>query len=521
MDSPKTATANWKTQYLVTYNANAPVTLPSDEWVDSGQSATGIFPSDEIQGSTKYVYQSDDRPAAITSPTTITAMYRTQYLVTYAANALVTLPADEWVDDGQPATGVFPAVDAQGSTRYVYQSDDRPATITSPTTITATYQTQHYLTVTSPYGTTSGEGWYDDGTVTQAEVDPLVVTDPDGTQHLFTGWSDDASGITSPSNPITMDSPKTATANWIMIENSDTVSGWENRAISSVNAGDNVHLSFSNLMVDNITFSAAAGISNAQVVVKDLVGQPGSISIGPPNNPYGYFAVELVNFNSAMVSNIVLTFKVSKTWISANGIDEGTMTLNRWDSGSGTWTSYPAAKVGEDATYSYFSVSLPGFSFFSISGSTLPTPTAAPAVPTFRPPSYAPPAPAAAFTIFSLTITPRPAAPGDVITITFDVLNFGQVEGSGTIEMFMDGLPVATWNVTLAAGETRTISYNLTDVVGSHEILITGGAFDVRDGLSVRTPTPTGAGVDTVALGGSVVIAMLLLTLLFVVLRRK
>ena len=37
---------------------------------------------------------------------------------------------------------------------------------------------------------------------------------PIGTQYVFTGWSGDASGSSSPSNPIIMNGPKTATANW-------------------------------------------------------------------------------------------------------------------------------------------------------------------------------------------------------------------------------------------------------------------------------------------------------------------
>ncbi|MCP8304865.1 MAG: hypothetical protein H3Z50_05290 [archaeon] len=87
-------------------------------------------------------------------------------------------------------------------------------TPSTATTYTANYKTQYYLTVVSPYGTPGGMGWYDAGTTAYATVTPLIVPGPAGTQYVFTHWSDDASGTTSPSDPITMDGPKTATANW-------------------------------------------------------------------------------------------------------------------------------------------------------------------------------------------------------------------------------------------------------------------------------------------------------------------
>jgi len=83
-----------------------------------------------------------------------------------------------------------------------------------PITQTASWTHQYYLTVTSPHGTTSGEGWYNAGATAYAGVSPLTVPGPAGVRYVFTHWSGAASGTTSPSNPITMNAPKTATANW-------------------------------------------------------------------------------------------------------------------------------------------------------------------------------------------------------------------------------------------------------------------------------------------------------------------
>ena len=70
------------------------------------------------------------------------------------------------------------------------------------------------LTISSPYGTKIGEGTFAPGSSQFAAVTPLIVDGTPGVRHVFTGWSGDASGTTSPSNAIIMNGNKIATANW-------------------------------------------------------------------------------------------------------------------------------------------------------------------------------------------------------------------------------------------------------------------------------------------------------------------
>ena len=123
---------------------------------------------------------------------------------------------------GYPINGGWSSVPT--GTQYVFTgwSGDASGTTSSsnaiimngPETAIANWQTQYYLTVSSAYGTAGGAGWYNSGTSATATVTPLTVAGATGTQYVFTGWSGDASGTTSPSNAITMNGPKTAIANW-------------------------------------------------------------------------------------------------------------------------------------------------------------------------------------------------------------------------------------------------------------------------------------------------------------------
>jgi hypothetical protein len=80
-------------------------------------------------------------------------------------------------------------------------------------TVTACFSTQYYLTVISPHDTPGGSGWYEEGSIAYATLETRIVVE-NGVQYVFTGWSGDASGTSLTSNPIMMNGPKTAVANW-------------------------------------------------------------------------------------------------------------------------------------------------------------------------------------------------------------------------------------------------------------------------------------------------------------------
>ncbi len=64
------------------------------------------------------------------------------------------------------------------------------------------------------------------------------------------------------------------------------------------------------------------------------------------------------------VSSVTVTFKVSKSWASANGIDISTVTLQRY--ASNAWNALPTTLVNQDSSFYYFTAVSPGFSTFAI-----------------------------------------------------------------------------------------------------------------------------------------------------------
>jgi len=164
MNENKTAVANWKTEYYLTVTSPYDAPTPTSGWFEAGKSIT----------------------ASVTSPASGPA--GTRYLCT-----------------GWTGTGSVPPSGTGTSVTF---------TINAPSSITWTWKTQYYLMVSSAHGTTGGSGWYNAGDPAYATVTPLTVPGSTGTRYVFTYWSGDASGNTSPSNLITMNGPKTAVANW-------------------------------------------------------------------------------------------------------------------------------------------------------------------------------------------------------------------------------------------------------------------------------------------------------------------
>ena len=162
----------------------------------------------------------------ITGAITINPIYVHQYYL--AVISTYGSPSGSgWYDSGSTAYAGLNAGTVSGGvgTRYVFTIWGTDAsgtnyalsnaiTMNGPETATANWKTQYQLTVTSVYGTTSGAGWYDNGSTAYAIVASNIVSGGSGIQYVLTGWSGNSSGSGATSNGITMNAPKTATAFW-------------------------------------------------------------------------------------------------------------------------------------------------------------------------------------------------------------------------------------------------------------------------------------------------------------------
>jgi PKD repeat protein len=158
---------------------------------------------------------------------TITVVPKRYYLkVKTDPEGVTTIPGENWYSEGTQVALTAPdPVPVSTGVRYKFlywdvdgtQVDGNPITVVMNANHTATahYRLEYYLTVLSPFGTVGGEGWYPSGATAYATLDTGLIDHGNGTRRVFTSWSGDASGNNyAQSSPITMNSPKTAVANW-------------------------------------------------------------------------------------------------------------------------------------------------------------------------------------------------------------------------------------------------------------------------------------------------------------------
>jgi hypothetical protein len=227
---------NWKRQFYLTV-ASAYGSPSGSGWYDANATANAVLPTGTISSGNGVQriftgWNGDATGTGVTSndmvmngAKTATANWKTQYYLT-TSTAYGVAGGAGWYDSGTTATAVLSVGTVSGDTgvQYVFTGWGDNASGTGLTsnavvmneakTATANWKTQYYLTTSTAYGVAGGAGWYDSGASASATVSPSTITETAELRYAFASWSGDASGASSPSDAITMDSPKTAIANW-------------------------------------------------------------------------------------------------------------------------------------------------------------------------------------------------------------------------------------------------------------------------------------------------------------------
>ena len=238
MNGPKTAVANWKTQYFLTVESDHGTTS-GEGWKDAGTSAYAGLDTGVVSGGvgSRYLFtnwagdatgsdyaQSDS--ILMNSPKTAVATWKTQYYLTVISPHNSPMPTSSWFDAGTHITAsvTSPTFEPAG-TRHICTgwigTGSLPAsgtttsvafTIDEPSTLTWNWKSQHYLTVRSnPSGLEPilGEGWYD-----ESESVNLAAPYFFGFEFLYWDLDGVSQGDDIKQIAVDMNGPHNATANY-------------------------------------------------------------------------------------------------------------------------------------------------------------------------------------------------------------------------------------------------------------------------------------------------------------------
>jgi hypothetical protein len=401
---------NFKTQYYLNLATSPPdVTTPfGSGWYDSGTFAN-ISTDQYKYGGSRYWFigwttsdMSEITDPSSTSTTvlidktkTVYANYAHQYLVTFLQSGLASdangnvvtvngsgkaygdLPYSVWVDQGSILSYSYenPVTCTTTGKQFALTGVtglSSPITVNADINNTGNYKTQYILTVSSPFGTCGGQGWYDNGATSYATLNVGIVDLGNATRKVFTSWNGDASGANyAQSNPITMSGPKTAVANWkTQYAITFTHSGLDNSASGTVVTANGTPVSYPQLpyaiwadVSSSVTYSygnVSSSTPNKRFAITGVSGPSSPITItGPLTVTGNYLTQYQVTFSQTGVGS-----EFTGTILTIDGNTYTFTTLSTsfwWDNGSSHTFSYLSPLV-VNASRQYTWVSTTGLS---------------------------------------------------------------------------------------------------------------------------------------------------------------
>ncbi|NHN49628.1 S8 family serine peptidase [Halostella sp. JP-L12] len=179
----------------------------------------------------------------------------------------------------------------------------------------------------------------------------------------------------------------------------------------------------------------------------------------------GYLSVEKSDVTNDDIANATIAFTVAE-----EGLPDGASLddVSLYHYANGSWEELPTERNG-----TAFTAETDGFSAFAVGVAR------------------------ADVDVTGASVDPSAVGAGESVTVTATVANDGSLDGSETVSLTADGETLASTNVSVAAGETRTVEFDVTlDDPGSVELAV--GDVDVGE-VSVSAATETTASTTAAA----------------------
>jgi PGF-pre-PGF domain-containing protein len=136
----------------------------------------------------------------------------------------------------------------------------------------------------------------------------------------------------------------------------------------TASAGDLMVAKLSGVEVTRIELTPKNSLRSAELTVTSLGVKP-STSVPLSEKAFKYLQIEKKNIASTDFDSADITFKVNKSWMTANSVSD--VALFRYVD---SWVQLDTVKVTEDATSITYKATTPGFSYFAIAEVAQQTP---------------------------------------------------------------------------------------------------------------------------------------------------
>ena len=167
--------------------------------------------------------------------------------------------------------------------------------------------------------------------------------------------------------------------------NTNTTTPTQNNTINQVNINvgnvtgnqtTNTTIDSNQTIITNLDLQSNTNLSKANLTIKDHFTKPKYVltDLNIKNATiYKYVDINLTTNNSYIdiisIKNTKIKFKVEKSWIENESINQTNITL--WRYHNNTWTALNTTYKNTDNEYVYYTAETPGFSTFAVVGSKI------------------------------------------------------------------------------------------------------------------------------------------------------
>ncbi|MCH8825530.1 MAG: S8 family serine peptidase [Chloroflexi bacterium] len=205
--------------------------------------------------------------------------------------------------------------------------------------------------------------------------------------------------------------------------------------------------------LDQVLARFTRDLTRVRVVVEYFTELPPSAPPMPPEDILNsIFAIDVPGVDNEDISVAHVTLYVERKWIEENEIHPWSIRFNRLDDVRGEWVPYPAKRVREDNERVFYSLGIPGFSLFAVTG---------------RKQLRAP-----AFLVSNLTVDPSEPIAGQAINIHADVANIGLEPATFPASLWIDGTIEDSEAFLVSAGQTAELAFTIVLPAGSYQLRV-------------------------------------------------
>ncbi len=183
------------------YNAYSQIKISEPSTVYINGTSRAVFKGWSGTGAGSYTGNSNTAYVTMNSNITETAMWQLQYYVNVTSNYTKAFGSGWYANGTEVKFGIDKNVIYENSTtRYFFMSwsdglnsSNSTAIVSAPLTLSANFNRQYYVNITSQYGSTTGTGWINAGASDLISVSTLVFNATQYSRTAFVNWTNGSS----------------------------------------------------------------------------------------------------------------------------------------------------------------------------------------------------------------------------------------------------------------------------------------------------------------------------------------